>query len=392
MDIYLVGGAVRDELLGLEVKDRDWMVVGATPEEMLAAGYRQVGRQFPVFLDPENHEEHALARTETKIGPGYSGFEVHADPGVTLEEDLQRRDLTINAMARDEAGQLIDLHGGGDDLQAGRLRHVSDAFVEDPLRILRLARFAARFCPPLVEKTFEPAEDTLALMREMVERDEIEALTKERSWQEIERAFGETAPRRFFEVLDQCGALARLLAPAVDAEVWTERGERALVALEVATHLSDSGEVRFAAFCGVFGGDAAEALARQWGAPKRCIQLAALVGREHLAIQSCMRQPPPEVLELLKRVDAFRKPERLDDLLLAAEAVVRSLPGERERPQPQREYLLNCYTTASQITGKSIMKVRLEGPELAEEIDIHRRAAIHKIKRTYRWSHFNPQV
>ena len=212
MKAYVVGGAVRDELLGRPASDRDWVVVEATPEAMMAEGFLAVGRDFPVFLHPETREEYALARTERKSAPGYRGFVVHADPGVTLEDDLRRRDLTINAMARDEDGRLVDPFGGLADLQAGVLRHVSEAFAEDPVRILRLARFAARFA------RFRVADETLALMRQMVEVGEVDALVPERVWQELSRGLMEERPSRMFEVLRDCGALARLL-PEVD-RLW----------------------------------------------------------------------------------------------------------------------------------------------------------------------------
>jgi tRNA nucleotidyltransferase (CCA-adding enzyme) len=212
MKTYVVGGAVRDELLGLAVKDRDWVVVGATPEQMLAQGFQQVGRDFPVFLHPQSHEEYALARTERKTAPGYTGFVVHASPGVTLEDDLLRRDLTINAIAKDEAGQLIDPHGGRADIAARVMRHVSPAFAEDPVRILRVARFAARFAD------FSVAPETLALMRDMVAAGEVDALVPERVWQELARGLMEEKPSRMFEVLRACGALRRLL-PELDA-LW----------------------------------------------------------------------------------------------------------------------------------------------------------------------------
>jgi len=208
---YLVGGAVRDKLLGRTVRERDWVVVGATPEQMKALGYRQVGRDFPVFLHPETHEEYALARTERKTAPGYRGFEVHAAPEVTLEEDLQRRDLTINALAEDETGEIIDYHGGLDDLDKRLLRHVSPAFAEDPVRILRVARFAARYA----HLGFRVADETIGLMRRMVEDGEADALVPERIWQELEKALGERSPAVFFEVLRDCGAL-KVIFPEID--------------------------------------------------------------------------------------------------------------------------------------------------------------------------------
>ena len=311
MKAYLVGGSVRDELLGLPVQDRDYVVVGATPAEMTKAGFRPVGADFPVFLHPETHEEYALERTERKTGPGYKGFTFHAAPDVTLEQDLGRRDLTINAMARDEAGRLVDPHGGERDLRAGVLRHVSEAFAEDPVRILRVARFAARF-------GFAIAPETLALMRRMVEAGEADALVAERVWQELARGLMERDPSRMIAVLRECGALARV-APELDAaferpEVPEALGHR----LEHAARRGFGLAVRYAALVLDMDADAAAALGARVNAPSDCRALALLAERE----RDVLREPLTDAestLALLERADAFRRPERLDRLLEVAE-------------------------------------------------------------------------
>ena len=311
MKSYLVGGSVRDELLGLPVQDRDYVVVGATPGEMAKAGFRPVGADFPVFLHPQTHEEYALARTERKTGPGYKGFTFHAAPDVTLEEDLRRRDLTINAMARDEAGRLVDPHGGERDLRAGILRHVSDAFAEDPVRILRVARFAARF-------GFAIAPETLALMRRMVDAGEADALVPERVWQELARGLMERDPSRMIAVLRECGALAAVL-PELDAafdrpEVPEKLGQR----LERAAARGFGLAVRYAALVLDVPPDAAAALAARVNAPSDCRALATLAQRE----RDVLREPLSDAestLSLLERADAFRRPERLQRLLEVAE-------------------------------------------------------------------------
>jgi len=312
MKSYVVGGAVRDELLGLPVSDRDWVVVGATPEQMSAAGFRPVGRDFPVFLHPQTHEEYALARTERKSGRGYKGFVVHASPDVTLEQDLARRDLTINAMARDEAGRLIDPFGGERDLKDGMLRHVSEAFAEDPVRILRVARFAARY-------GFRIADETLALMRRMVEAGEVEHLVAERVWQEFARGLAERHPARMFEALAQCGALARLLPELrPDAEAL-ERAAGAQAALNV----------RFA--CLAWPLSEAQVLSF-------CERLRAPVEPRELALSACRCKPlllagrtanAADLLKLLKLADAFRRPERFAELLDAARFAERGLETGR---------------------------------------------------------------
>jgi tRNA nucleotidyltransferase (CCA-adding enzyme) len=308
---YLVGGCVRDEMLGLPVQDRDYVVVGATPAEMVGAGFRPVGADFPVFLHPETHEEYALARTERKTAPGYKGFTFHAAPDVTLEDDLRRRDLTINAMARDESGRLIDPHGGERDLKARVLRHVSDAFAEDPVRILRVARFAARF-------GFAIAPETLALMRRMVEAGEADALVPERVWQEISRGLMEAVPSRMLAVLRECDALAHVL-PELDAVL--DRGdepERLAARLDHAAHRAYALPVRYALMVIDVEPDAAARLARRLNTPSDCRDLALAARRERELLHAPLLDAQA-TLDLLERADAFRRPERFHQLLEVAE-------------------------------------------------------------------------
>jgi tRNA nucleotidyltransferase (CCA-adding enzyme) len=290
---YVVGGAVRDELLGLPVKDRDHVVVGATPEEMVKLGYKPVGKDFPVFLHPVTHEEYALARTERKSGRGYKGFTVYAAPDVTLEDDLRRRDLTINAMAKAEDGSLIDPFHGRPDLESRTLRHVSEAFSEDPVRILRVARFAARF-------GFQVAEATMELMRKMVETGEADYLVPERVWQEFAKGLVEQHPERMFEVLEACGLRERLL-PELETQP------------EV---LSGSLAVRFALLCWSLAEDEVETLCRRLRVPNDVRDLALLVSRNRNSLENARR--PEELLELLKKTDALRRPERFAELLEVA--------------------------------------------------------------------------
>lgn len=311
MKIYAVGGAVRDELLGLPVADRDYVVVGATPEEMVKRGFRPVGKDFPVFLHPQTHEEYALARTERKVARGYHGFEFCAAPGVTLEQDLARRDLTINAIAKDEDGRIIDPFGGAADLKAGLLRHVSPAFAEDPVRILRVARFAARF-------GFAIAPETLALMRRMVQEGEADALVAERVWQEVARGLMEKKPSRMFEVLRGCGALARVM-PEIDALLASGgQGEEALRVLDAAAEAGGSLEMRFAALVRTLDPLAVEALAGRLRAPAACRDLALLAARHANLIADAAQLDAGALLELLNAADAWRRPERFAELIAAA--------------------------------------------------------------------------
>jgi len=292
---YVVGGAVRDELLGLPVKDRDHVVVGATPEEMVKLGYKPVGKDFPVFLHPETHEEYALARTERKSGRGYKGFTVHAAPDVTLEDDLRRRDLTINAIAKSEDGSLIDPFGGKGDLERRVLRHVSEAFSEDPVRILRVARFAARF-------GFSIAPETMQLMKGLVASGETDYLVPERVWQEFSKGLMEKRPERMFEVLEACGLRERLL-PELETQPEVMSGSLA---------------VRFALLCWSLAEDEVETLCRRLRVPNEPRELALLVSRNRMGLEAVPHALPEEILKLLKATDAFRRPERFAELLEVA--------------------------------------------------------------------------
>lgn len=362
MKTFVVGGAVRDRLLGLPVQDRDHVVIGATPEQMLARGFRPVGKDFPVFLHPRTSEEYALARTERKTAPGYKGFLFHAAPDVTLEEDLVRRDLTINAIAETEDGALIDPFGGQRDLAARVFRHVSDAFAEDPVRILRLARFAARFAD------FTVAPETAALMQSMVAAGEVDALVPERVWQELSRGLMEQQPSRMFEVLRQCGALARLL-PELD-RLWhvpqartTQQapdsvGMAAMRALDTAARLGRPLPVRFAVPMLDLGKGAPEAsdsardpadaarsvtlaedICQRLKIPNDCRDLALMCAREQHAVAQALQLRADGVVSLLERCDAFRKPQRFIDMLHVVECGQRATTGSEDQPFPEKALL-----------------------------------------------------
>lgn len=379
MQVYVVGGAVRDELLGLPVQDRDYVVVGATPEAMLAAGFRAVGKDFPVFLHPHTHAEYALARTERKTAPGYHGFAFHAAPDVTLEQDLIRRDLTINAMARADDGSIVDPYGGQADLAARMFRHVSGAFVEDPVRILRVARFAARL------PQFRVADDTNALMRQMVAAGEVDALVPERVWQELARGLMERAPSRMLEVLRDCGALARIL-PELDA-LWgvpqpplhhpeVDTGVHIALVVDYAAEQGYALEVRFAALLhdlgkGVTPADEwprhhgheglgvtlIEAVCKRLKVPNECRDLALMTAREHGNVCRALQLRANTIVTLLSRCDAWRKPERFAQMLLACECDARGRGSRghplRETPFPQRPHLLAALAAARAVnTGE----------------------------------------
>ena len=403
LQAYVVGGAVRDRLLGVEVNDRDWVVVGATPEQMRQAGFRQVGADFPVFLHPQTHEEYALARTERKSAPGYRGFVVHADPSVTLEQDLSRRDLTINAMAMREDGTLVDPFGGAADLRAGVLRHVSEAFVEDPVRILRVARFAARYAE------FRVAPQTLALMRSMVEAGEVDALVAERVWQELARGLMEATPSRMFELLRECGAL-RVLLPEVD-RLWgvpqppahhpeVDTGVHLMMVLDAAARLHAPLSVRFACLCHDLGKGTtppeawprhigheqrsarlASALCQRLKAPVECRELAELAAREHGHVHASLGLEAAAQLRLLERCDALRRPARFADLLLACECDARGRLGFEDRDYPQRPRLLRALALARAVDTTALAE-RLAaegrpGPQIGAAIHAARVAAMH---------------
>ena len=395
MQTYMVGGAVRDALLGLPVNDRDWVVVGATPEEMVLSGYLPVGRDFPVFLHPTTREEYALARTERKTGRGYHGFAFHADPGVTLAEDLARRDLTINAIAQGDDGQVIDPFHGRRDLQRKVLRHVTDAFREDPVRILRLARFAARFAD------FGVAPETLELMRGMVRAGEVDALVPERVWQELARGLMEDRPSRMFEVLRSCGALARLL-PEVDA-LWgvpqradwhpeVDTGVHLMMVLDMSAQLGASLPVRFACLAHDLGKGTTpgsvlpkhtgheersarllKGLAQRLRSPADCNELADVVAREHGNIHRSAEFGAAAVVRLLERCDAFRKPRRFADVLLACECDARGRGGDMaHRPYAPRGRLAGALRAAQQVSTSEIASAAqaqgLHGPKVGERI------------------------
>jgi tRNA nucleotidyltransferase (CCA-adding enzyme) len=343
MKIYAVGGSVRDELLGRAVTDRDWVVVGATPAEMAAKGFRAVGSDFPVFLHPETHEEYALARTERKTAPGYRGFVVHASPEVTLEEDLRRRDLTINAIARADDGTLIDPFGGAGDLRRGILRHVSEAFAEDPVRILRVARFAARFA-------FAVAPETMALMRRMVQAGEADHLVAERVWQELARGLVESQPARMIEVLGECGALARVL-PEIDSLVTETGGTLLRARLEACS--APALPIRFACLTLGLAAQAVAALCERINAPGECRDLAGMAARDRAAVEGAGSLGAEALLALLERTDAFRRPERLERLMEVCECDLRARGASRRVP---RERILAARTAALEIDAATIAR------------------------------------
>ena len=400
MDCYLVGGAVRDRLLGLEVRERDWVVVGATAGELKRQGYKEVGRSFPVFLHPETREEYALARRETKTAPGYRGFEVDFGPEVTLEEDLTRRDLTINAMAEDADGNLIDPYGGRRDLGEKTLRHVSPAFREDPVRILRVARFAARFH----SLGFGVAPETMALMRAMVADGEAAALVAERVWQETARALAEDAPQRFFELLRECGVL-KVIFPEIDRlwgvpqpERWhpeIDTGVHVMMVLEQAARFSSRTEVRFAALThdlgkGVTpkkywprhsGHEAASVrlvgeMCERLGAPKRFRALAEQVARFHGVCHRAAELRPETKLRVLESLGAFRTGSLLEDFLTACEADYRGRKGMTEDAYPAADIFREAFRAANGVSGAELAASGYEGASLGEELRRRRIAAI----------------
>ena len=410
MKTYLVGGAVRDALLGRPCTERDYVVVGAQPDDLLALGYRPVGKDFPVFLHPQSGDQYALARTERKTGAGYYGFATRFSPDVTLEEDLARRDLTINAMAQSIAGDdcdsdIVDPYGGRRDLEARVLRHVSPAFVEDPLRVLRVARFAARFAP----LGFTIAPETMQLMQDIVRSGETQALVAERVWVETERALGEKTPAVYFEVLRQCGALAALL-PEIDClfgvpqpERWhpeIDTGIHALQVLDVACELSSETTVRFAALVHDLGKGVTPRdqwprhvgheqagvrvigqLCERLKVPTEHRELGQLVSREHQRIHRAAELRDSTVLEVLETTDAFRRPERFDKLLLACEADARGRgPELRAQPYPQARLFRDCFRAAAAVKlGADVMR-QLAGPAIAQALRVARVAAIRDIQ------------
>ncbi|MGY5955353.1 multifunctional CCA addition/repair protein [Kosakonia sp. BK9b] len=400
MKSYLVGGAVRDTLLGLPVKDRDWVVVGATPDEMQKAGYQQVGRDFPVFLHPQSHEEYALARTERKSGVGYTGFTVHASPDVTLEQDLLRRDLTVNALAQDENGHIIDPFNGQQDLHNRILRHVSPAFSEDPLRVLRVARFAARYA----HLSFRIADETMALMRAMAEAGELAHLTPERVWQETENALRTRNPQVYFQVLRDCGALA-VLFPEVDAlygvpapAKWhpeIDTGVHTLMTLTMAAMLSPDVDVRFATLChdlgkgltpkeqwprhhghGPAGVKLVDGLCKRLRVPNEIRDLAKLVAEFHDLIHTFAILQPKTIVKLFDSIDAWRKPQRVEQIALTSEADVRGRTGFEANDYPQGRLLREAWQVARAVPTKAVIEAGFTGAGVREELTRRRIAAL----------------
>ncbi|MCL6324309.1 multifunctional CCA addition/repair protein [Pectobacterium polaris] len=392
MKIYLVGGAVRDSLLGLPVTEKDWVVVGAMPENLLAQGYQQVGKDFPVFLHPVSRDEYALARTERKSGKGYTGFVCHAAPDVTLEQDLLRRDLTINAIARTERGDLIDPYHGRRDLENRVLRHVSEAFSEDPLRVLRVARFAARFA----HLGFQIAEETMALMQKMAHEGELAYLTPERVWKETEKALGTSSPDVYFQVLRDCGALA-VLFPEIDnlygvpaPAKWhpeIDTGIHTMMTVAMAARLSPEIDVRFATLChdlgkgltppelwprhlghGPAGVKLVEALCQRLRVPNPIRDLAKLVAEYHDLVHTVQVLQPKTLLKLFDAIDVWRKSQRLEQLALTSEADARGRAGFEENPYPQGDYLREAFRVASQVSSADVVADGFKGIDVRNEL------------------------
>lgn len=411
MQVYLVGGAVRDKLLGRPVTERDWVVVGARPEDLLSQGYRAVGRDFPVFLHPETQEEYALARTERKSGSGHTGFICDFSPDITLEEDLLRRDLTVNAMALDDSSKLIDPYGGMRDLEQRLLRHVSSAFREDPLRVFRVARFAARYAP----LGFTVAEETLALMRDMAESGELASLTAERVWKETEKALGEDSPEVFISVLRECNALASWF-PEVDhlfgvpqrpeyhPEIDT--GIHTLMSMKVAASLSKEREIRFAALVHDLGkGDTpmqewprhvghesrgikrVRELSKRLKVPRSFSDLGELVSRFHLDIHRAEELRPATLLRKLMEMDVLRRPDRFEQILLACEADARGRLGLENRAYPQRQFWQAALAALRSVAPKTIQERGLEGEAFMQALQTARENALQSFRDDWKSHH-----
>ncbi len=403
MQTYLVGGAVRDKLLGLAVKERDWVVVGATPQAMLDQGFKPVGKDFPVFLHPKTYEEYALARTERKTGPGYKGFSCYAAPDVSLEDDLLRRDLTINAMAQAADGRIIDPFGGQQDMAQRVLRHVSLAFCEDPVRILRLARFAARYA----SLGFSVAEETLRLCQKMVRAGEVNALVRERVWQEVYKALAEAQPQRFFEVLRSCGGL-QILFPEIDnlfgvpgPARWhpeVDTGVHSLMVLAKACELSQEGSVRFAALCHDLGKAKTEptlwpshhghdekgvelikALCKRYHVPKDYQELAILASRYHGLCHNILATKPATIIKLLENTDAYRRPQRFEHFLLVCQADAQGRTGLAYTPYPQREFLQRALHASAKVSAQPYLAQGLQGQAIKQALHKERLTMVKKL-------------
>ena len=389
MKTYLVGGAVRDKLLGLPVKDRDWVVIGATPKKMIEEGFEPIGENFPVFLHPETKEEYALARTERKSGKGYKGFVFYSSPKVTLEDDLKRRDLTINAIAEDENGELIDPYGGEADLKNGILRHVSPAFVEDPLRVLRVARFAACF-------GFKIADETIKLLHIISKSNELDTLTPERVWSEMEKALAGKYPTRFILALRSCNAL-KILFPEIDALFGIPQdkkyhpeidvGRHTLMALNQSVQLSSDPIVRFSVLVHDLGKattpkeqlpnhdghetrgiNIIDSFCERYKIPNKYHDLAACVSEFHIDCHQIQEMEPKEILERLEKLDAFRRPERFKKFLIACESDSRGRAGFEEKEFPQAKYFLNALEISRGVNVDLLANKSLKGKELGEAL------------------------
>jgi tRNA nucleotidyltransferase (CCA-adding enzyme) len=405
---YLVGGAVRDGLLNLPIKDRDWVVTGTTPEAMLTAGYQQVGRDFPVFLHPKTREEYALARTERKSGQGYTGFITWFAPDVTLEQDLQRRDLTINAIAQDSDGNIIDPFNGRHDIQQRLLRHVSAAFNEDPLRVLRVARFAARFA----HLNFRIADETMALMQHMAASGELAHLTAERVWKETESALQSPNPQVFFQVLRDCNALA-VLFPEIDKlfgvpapAKWhpeIDTGVHTLMTLAIAAQLSPEVDIRFATLChdvgkaltppekwpshhghGLAGVPVVEQLCQRLRVPNHVRDLSLLVTEFHDIVHTVERQSSETLVGLFDRIDAWRKPQRVEQIALTSEADARGRATLENNPYPQGDYLRTAFGVVQAVSPKEVVEAGFTGSDVREELHRRRITALESWRENQR--------